>query len=253
MPNKDSNAERLLKEEQFFDNLAKGQQDSWWGHRTYAGQQRQIRRAMLAVDFLSPVDEETKILEIGCGGGDFTVYLMEKLPACNYFGIDISQNLLNIAQNRITKRGVTFLKGDVENIDPSLGDFDAVIGASILHHLNVQKILSVIYKILKPGGKIFFMEPNMRNPQIWLERNIRFIGKIMQNTENETAFYKSEMITMLKKEGFADISVTPFDFMHPIIPKPLVGFFEYMFSLLEKTPIIKEFGGSLLIKGRKPV
>ncbi|MBI4667799.1 MAG: methyltransferase domain-containing protein [Elusimicrobia bacterium] len=251
MPNRDSNAERLLKEERFFDNLAEAQRDSWWGHATYAGRQRQRRRALLAVDFLSPVSEETKILEIGCGGGDFTVYLMEKLPVCNYFGIDISRNLLNIAQNRVTKRGVTFLKGDVENMGSDLGNFDAAIGASILHHLNVPKTLSVIYKILRPGGKIFFMEPNMRNPQIWLEKNVRFIGKIMQNTQDETAFYKSEMVNMLNKENFVDISVTPFDFMHPAIPKPLADFLDRLLRWPEKIPVIKEFGGSLLIKARK--
>ena len=61
------------------------------------------------------------------------------------------------------------------------------------------------------------------------------------------------MVNMLGKEGFVNISVTLFDFMHPIIPKPLVDCFEYMFSVLEKIPIIKEFGGSLLIKGKRPV
>lgn len=251
--NKNICSNKQIKEEQFFDNLAEKQEGSWWGHRTYAGQQRQKKRAQLVANFLSPINETTKVLEIGCGAGDFTIYLLEKLPFCTYYGMDISKGLLEIAQRRIHKKGVTFLKGNVEDIDPQVGSFDAVIGASILHHLDTTKTLSGIYKVLNPGGKIFFMEPNMRNPQIWLERNVKFIRKVMQNTEDETAFYKSEMMDMLKKGGFIDITVEPFDFMHPIVPKVLVTFFSSIFNLLEEIPILKEFGGSLMIKGKKPI
>ena len=34
--------------------------------------------------------------------------------------------------------------------------FDAVIGSSVLHHLDIEKALSEIYRVLRPGGVISF-------------------------------------------------------------------------------------------------
>ena len=127
------------KEQIHFDKLAEKQQASWWGHMTYAGKKRQERRAKLVANYLSPENEESRLLEIGCGAGDFSAYLLEELPPCNFFGIDISGGLLEQARSRITSERVIFLQGDVENIDPKYGDFDSVFGASILHHLDVPK------------------------------------------------------------------------------------------------------------------
>ncbi|MHC9543676.1 MAG: class I SAM-dependent methyltransferase [Vulcanimicrobiota bacterium] len=255
MTSKNNNVSQLsrqAKEEAYFDNLSKTQQESWWGHKTYAGQQRLFRRAKLVIDYLSPISEDMKILEIGCGSGDFTFHLLDKLPLCNYYGIDISGGLLDKARRRITEENVKFIKGDVENMECKSEDYHAVIGVSILHHLDVMKTFSVISRLLVPGGKIIFFEPNMKNPQIWLERNIKFIGRMMQNTDDEKAFYKTDMINLLKKSGFVHISVVPFDFMHPIIPKFLVPVVDNILILFESMPVIKEIAGSLVIKGEKP-
>lgn len=249
----DADVAKVKREEDFFDQLAELQEDSWWGHKTFAGKERQWRRAHMVSEFLSPVSEVTRILEIGCGGGDFTMYLMGILPPCRYIGIDASEGLLKVARRRIVREGVTFHKGDVMGLEESLGLFDAVIGASILHHLDIPRTLSNVYHRLKPGGKILFMEPNMRNPQIWLERNVKFIRRIAQNTEDETAFYRSQMVSALWRAGFAEISVKLFDFLHPLVPKALVPLASAFAAFLENMPVAKEFAGSLMIQGRKPL
>jgi len=240
-------AGRTAREEAFFDALARQQSDSWWGHKTHAGKRRQVRRAKLIADILAPVEPETRILEIGCGAGDFTVFLMEQLPRCRFVGMDISGQLLELARQRIARPDVEFRKGDVQKIDPSLGLFDAVIGASILHHLDASRALAALHEALRPGGKLAFMEPNMRNPQVWLERNVRLIGKALQNTEDETAFHRQQMSRMLHAAGFVDVCVTPFDFLHPLVPRALVAVADRLLRMLERVPLIKELAGSLLI------
>ena len=255
MKNKDNMMDkttRVTKEERFFDDLSRKQQESWWGHRTYAGQQRLLRRVEAAISFFSPIKHDTKLLEIGCGSGDFTAPLLEKLPLCEYYGMDISGGLLEQAKQRVKKEKVFFIKGDAENINPDIGKFDVALGTSVLHHLDVVKVLKGVYMLLNAGGKIFFLEPNMQNPQIWLERNIRCIGAAMQNTEDETAFYKKDLKSILGSCGFCNIYVEPFDFMHPLIPKPLVGALGGIFRLFEATPLVREFAGSLMITGEKP-
>lgn len=242
--------EKSAKEELFFDSLAARQENSWWGHHTYTGKQRQIRRAQLIAQLLGPIPQTYKILEIGCGAGDFSTYLLDELPACRYTGIDISGGLLEGARKRISPERATFLKGNVEELNPDFGTFDAVLGASILHHLDVRKTLANICGILQPGGKVLFMEPNMKNPQVWLERNVRWIGKWLQNTEDETAFHKKEIADRLAQAGFKDIRVKPFDFMHPLIPQSFFPVMSKFCLWLEKTPV-REWAGSLLIQGTK--
>ena len=39
----------------------------------------------------------------------------------------------------------------------------------------MDKSVSEIYRVLKPGGAIFFTEPNMMNPQIAIQKNISYI------------------------------------------------------------------------------
>ena len=51
-----------------------------------------------------------------------------------------------------------------------------------MHHLNVKKALVEFYRVLKPGGTIYFTEPNMLNPIIAVQKNIPFIKKLMGDT-----------------------------------------------------------------------
>jgi hypothetical protein len=92
----------------------------------------------------------------------------------------------------------------------------------------------------------------MMNPQIFLEKNVRFIGKALQNTENETAFFRWGLAVALRASGFERIAVTPFDFLHPLVPSGAVRFFDGLGRMLENTPLLKEISGSLLIKAFKP-
>lgn len=130
--------------------------------------------------------------------------------------------------------------------------FDAVLGNSILHHLPPEKALGECYRVLKPGGFIWFSEPNMINPEIAIERNGRFIGELLQNTEYETAFVRWSIARVLREARFEDISVRPYDFLHPIIPAAFVNAVEALGRLLEKVPVVREVSGSLMITAKRP-
>ena len=52
------------------------------------------------------------------------------------------------------------------------GNVDSVVGSSVLHHLEVDAALKEIWRVLKPGGLVFFTEPNMMNPQIAVQENV---------------------------------------------------------------------------------
>ena len=195
-----------------------GKAEHIWGWGTRAGKRRAKRRADFLIEF-GAIDKGEKVLEIGCGTGIFT----EKIAAT---GADIA---------------------DIENMDFEDNSFDSVVGSSILHHLNVEPALLEIRRLLKKEGRIAFTEPNMMNAQIAMERKIKPIGKMLYNSPGETAFFRWSVKKLLKKLGFEKIVIKPFDFLHPLTPDFLITVVNKIGLGVEKIPIIKEIGGSLLI------
>jgi len=108
-----------------------------------------------------------------------------------------------------------------------------------------------IGRTLKKGGVIAFCEPNMVNPQLALQKNIPFIKRLMGDTPDETAFFRWRLKKFLKDRGFTDISVEPFDFLHPWVPKKMIGVVDRFGRFLERVPGLREIAGSLQIFARK--
>jgi len=221
-----------------------------WGHATLAGQSRVERRIELMLN-LGKITGESQVLELGCGTGEFTSRLAG--TKAEITGIDISPDLLMIARKRLAdKPNVSFQIGDMEDLS-NLPDnyYSQAVGNSVLHHVDYEKCLKILLKKLKPGGFIIFSEPNMMNPQIAITKNIPIVKKLMNDSPDETAFFRWRISGLLKKVGFRDVQVENFDFLHPYLPDVFVNTFKKILILFEKIPIIKEFSGSILIVAKK--
>ncbi len=217
-----------------------------WNWTTPAGKIRFQRRVEMLT---SDLPDNANVLELGCGTGLFTYEFVKK--PIKLTAIDISPDLLEEAKKIISSSNVSF---KVENAyDMSFPDnsFDAVIGSSVLHHLDIEKALHEIYRVLKPGGIIRFTEPNMLNPQIALQKNIPWLKRKLGDSPDETAFFRSSMIHRLRNHDFTNISVTPFDFLHPAIPQTLLPLALPLTGLAEKIPLVKSIAGSLYISAIK--
>lgn len=231
--------------------LASQGAEATWGWGTPAGQQRSIRRGRLIAE-AAQLASGMKALEIGCGTGLFT-RLFAKSGA-RILAVDISQDLIDLAnQSLLSKGNVTFRAVPFE--DPSLaqeGPFDAVIGSSVLHHLEVKPALQRIFELLKPGGSLSFAEPNMLNPQVAAERSfLRPLFKYV--SPDETAFVRWSLGRQLFSIGFTEIRIKPFDWLHPAIPAGLIKTVKAIGQVFEVIPFIREFSGSLLISAKRPL
>ena len=220
-----------------------------WGWSTPAGQIRALRRAELIVSG-ARLMPGLRVLEIGCGTGNFTELFAK--TGSFLVAVDISHDLLEIARARnLIPERVQFLKKRFEDCDVD-GPFDAIIGSSILHHLDVELSLIKIFELLKPGGIMSFAEPNMLNPQILLQKNIPWLKKRLGDSPDETAFLRWILYRRLLKAGFEKIEITLFDWLHPATPVPLIQTISRAGCLLESIPVIREFSGSLYIKCQRP-
>jgi SAM-dependent methyltransferase len=251
----DLESDRARREREHFDQLAGKQGEAWWGHLGPAGRARARRRAALVVAHaaLRPGD---RVLEIGCGGGFFTSQLVAALASgVNVTSVDISPELVERARSRPELAGRTHLVievGNVESLPYADASFDAVVGSSILHHLDLDRALPALARVLKPGGRFVFAEPNAFNPLIALERRFGIGYRAEQVSEDESAINRFKMARRLAEAGFAVDGITPFDFLHPLTPRFLHAIVSQAGRVCETVPILREIAGSALIAARKP-
>lgn len=220
-----------------------------WGRLGLAGKLRLERRQKMIANFCR-MDSSTRVLEIGCGTGLLTEYLAE--TRADIIATDIFPEFIELNLNKNKNHNVTFKVANAETLEEfSEQNFDVICGLSVLHHLDVDTAFKNIFRALKTGGRIAFSEPNMLNPQIALQKNIPLLKEWLGDSPDETAFFKWQIKKDLSRVGFKNISVEPFDFLHPAMPDFLVKPLSKADILLEKIPFIKEIAGSLFIYAEK--
>lgn len=223
--------------------------DKVWGWETRAGKLRATRRANYFIR-LGKMTPEASVLDLGCGTGLFTKKVYDAAKS-NITGIDISQELLDQARERLPE--AEFKIEDAMNMKYSDGHFDVVFGSSILHHLEMEKATTEIFRVLKPGGKMIFAEPNMLNPQIFIQKNVPFIKRWLGDSPDETAIVRWSFARMMKDIGFQNVKVFPYDFLHPYTPSPFIPLVQGIGRMVEFIPVLREIAGSVVIFGEKPV
>ena len=92
----------------------------------------------------------------------------------------------------------------------------------------------------------------MLNPQILIQKNIPWIKERLGDSPDETAFVRWRLRALLLETGFVDVELVPFDWLHPFTPSGLISLVTWVGCRLEKTPILREFAGSLYIRCHRP-
>jgi SAM-dependent methyltransferase len=113
-----------------------------------------------------------KILDLGSGAGEGAVYLAMK--GAEVWATDISDGLLKVGQALAEKHGVQFVsvQADAGNLPFDDNTFDYVFGNGVLHHVPLLPTYKEVQRILKKGGKGFFIEPLPYNPAINVYRHL---------------------------------------------------------------------------------
>lgn len=97
-------------------------------------------------------------LEIGCGTGKNTEWLVTR--AEQIISVDLSENMLAKAREKISSEKVQFIKADI--LQPwqfAAKQFDLITFSLMLEHIeNIEEIFSKATAVLKPGGHIYVGE-----------------------------------------------------------------------------------------------
>jgi len=185
-------AERLAREALFHDDKYSGG-DRYPRHYALAPTQYVFQKLSELMGDLSG----RHVLEYGCGEGWTTLDLARRAGHVSAF--DISQQAIDNAQQSVSRAGLaarcTLRVLAAEQLDFPDESFDAAVGFAILHHLDMQRALAELHRVLRPGGIAYFAEPLATNPFIQFYRRLT----PQFRTPDERPLYLAELPTLLAR------------------------------------------------------
>jgi ubiquinone/menaquinone biosynthesis C-methylase UbiE len=168
----------------------------------------------LAVADLNPGE---RVLDLGSGGGIDVLLSAKRVGSTGYaYGVDMTDEMLDLARTNATKAGVTnveFLKGHIEQVPWADETVDVVISNCVINlSVDKPKVLAEMFRVLFPGGRISISDVVAEDHLSPAERAERgsFVGCIAG------ALSKQEYLSGLADVGFADATV---EFTHEVVPQ----------------------------------
>jgi len=144
-----------------------------------------------------------KVLELGCGRGDFSIWLAKKFPTAEITGVDFSDKAIAIAQARAQAAGVVvqFTVDNAESLRQATASYDWVISCECLEHVPQPSAMArEVARVLKPSGRFILTTENYFNGMVvgwlvtwWRERAFDS-GSGTQPHENFFLFWRVKSI-----------------------------------------------------------
>lgn len=169
-------------------------------------------------------DHPKLILDIATGTGDFAIEALALNPD-KVIGVDISEGMLAEGRKKLKKRKlddrIELQLGDSEKLLFEENKFDAVIVSfGVRNFENLEKGLSDMYRVLKPGGKTVIVEfskpkkfPMKQAYNVYFKYILPQIGKVVSK-DNAAYTYLPESVQafpdgddflcILEKVGFKE-------------------------------------------------
>jgi tRNA (cmo5U34)-methyltransferase len=105
------------------------------------------------------------LLDVGCGAGNYSLKILERLPGLDVTLIDLSQPMLDRAKERLSAAShgaVRTLQADIREIEIGEGQFDVIVAAAVLHHLRTDSewraVFAKLLRALKTGGSLWIYD-----------------------------------------------------------------------------------------------
>ena len=209
-----------------FDNIA-GSYD-FLNHTLSLGMDNIWRK--IAIKKLS-VNSAT-ILDIATGTGDFAI-CAAKYTNANITGIDISQGMLDVGVEKISKKGLSgriqLQLADSEHLPFKENSYDGITaGFGVRNFENLNKGLSEMHRTVKKGGIVVILEPSeptyfplKQLYKLYFHHILPFIGGIISKDKNAYSYLPdsvaefpsgNDFLIELEKVGFKETKHIPLSF-----------------------------------------
>lgn len=204
-----------------FSNLETGQE---------AAMDSPLHMAMLTEAAAAVTPDARRVLDLGCGAGNYTLKLLQRFPdaTVDVTLVDLSRPMLDRAVQRVSavsRGGIDAVQGDVREVDFGVERFDIVMAAQCLHHLRGEEewldVFGRVYRCLRPGGGFWIadsLEHEMEGVRAMIrERWGAYLAGLKGEAYRDTVFAYVEkedtprplgwQLDLLRRVGFAQVDV----------------------------------------------
>ncbi len=220
------NEQKSTQIKRMFDSIA-GTYDML-NHTLSLGFDKGWRRKGIA--YLKPYSPES-ILDIATGTGDLAVSMCKTLHPKRIIGADISEGMMDIGRQKVSKEGlsgcISFEWQDCTSLTYADDSFDAVtVAFGIRNFDNIEKGIEEMHRVLKVGGHIMILElstpasfPMKQLYKLYSSTVIPFMGWFFSKEEKAYHYLPASikvvpqgevMKGLLTAKGFTDIGVQTF-------------------------------------------
>lgn len=169
---------------------------------------------------------DTRIADVGCGGGWSTLALARAYPAATVIGIDVDEPSIEAARSAAQAEGLagrlSFVLADGETLT-GLGPFDAAFAFECLHDMpRPVDVLTAIREAVRPGGPVVIMDEavddEFKAPASEVDQCMYAFSLFiclpdgMSSTPSEgtgTVMRPPQLADYARRAGFADVTVLP--------------------------------------------
>ncbi len=145
-----------------------------------------------------------KILEIGCGTGNYTLLLREKFRNARLKAIDISKNMIEVAKEKLKDRDIEFIVEDGENLG-SDGEFDLITSSACFQWFDdLEKALMKYRDLLKSSGIILF---SIFGPSTFWELDAALKDIFKDRSVGAAGFMAKEELGKILNKNFKEIKI----------------------------------------------
>lgn len=106
-----------------------------------------------------------RLLDVGCGAGNYTLRTLQELPGLEVTMNDLSEPMLQRARERLEKSSASSIhtiQGDIRDVELAAGSFDVILASAVLHHLrddaDWHAVFSKLFASLAPGGSLWIFD-----------------------------------------------------------------------------------------------
>ncbi len=145
------------------------------------------------------------VLDIGCGAGNYTLKMLEKLPGLNCTLVDLSEPMLARAYQRVvpeTSGQVEVIQGDIREVLLPEGHFDIILAGAVLHHLRDDEdwelTFKKLYKLLSGGGCLMISDLVSHESESISECIWEKYGDYLESVNGR--LYRENVIAYIEKE-----------------------------------------------------
>jgi ubiquinone biosynthesis O-methyltransferase len=155
---------------------------------------------------LSPEISGLKVLEVGCGAGDFAIHLASRNAEVT--AVDFSRQAIVLAEEKAKaqQKHINFQVADAQALPFNDGTFDLIFSCECLEHIpDPQKALAEFNRVLKSSGKLLLTTENYSNAMLlywiacWYRREPFNSGAGVQPIEHFFVFWQVKR--MFKRAG----------------------------------------------------